>query len=87
MKIASKSIPNSYFKQFLWKKISQLFISTSVPNSKYVDVIISGGGMVGTALACALGKKEFFWLNNFNFNKSKPTQEINSSYHILSDLS
>lgn len=34
--------------------------SQSLPKNEYFDVVISGGGMVGTSMALALGKDELF---------------------------
>jgi 2-polyprenyl-6-methoxyphenol hydroxylase-like FAD-dependent oxidoreductase len=36
------------------------FSSSSEPNVKKADVLIVGGGIAGTSLACALSQSEYF---------------------------
>jgi hypothetical protein len=47
-------------KYFLANNISYLFREVSTSSNRYVknghyDIVIAGGGMVGTTLACTLG--------------------------------
>lgn len=47
---------STVIKTFLHKNIQNAIMRRHFSSEKY-DIIIAGGGMIGTTLACTLGKK------------------------------
>jgi len=73
----------------IFKSISKLSLKygnrsySSAPLGKHYDVVISGGGMIGFAMACSLGKHEYLADKKILLVESSPPAVFNKDSYNL----